>query len=71
MIRLYGRIMAWHVPAKHRYGFHTIEKAAKMLVNVMQITGDKKMQTVTLDGFKEIEKDFNLNLSDEFFIWEN
>ena len=45
---------------------HTIEKAAEMLVNVMQITGGKKMQTITTDGFKKIERDFNLKFSDEF-----
>ena len=45
---------------------HTIEKAAEMLVNVMQITGGKKMQTITPDGFKKIERDFNLNFPNEF-----
>lgn len=45
---------------------HTIEKAAEMLVNVMQITGGKKMQTITPDGFRKIEKDFNLSLSEDF-----
>ena len=45
---------------------HTIEKAAEMLVNVMQITGGKKKQTITVDGFKKIEKDFHLHFSDEF-----
>ncbi len=45
---------------------HTIEKAAEMLVHVMEITGGKKMQTITADGFREIERDFNLDFSDEF-----
>ena len=45
---------------------HTIEKAAEMLVNVMQITGGKKAQTITPDNFRAIEKDFNLNFSEEF-----
>lgn len=45
---------------------HTIEKAAEMLVNVMQITGGKKMQTITPQDFRKIEKDFNLNFSKEF-----
>lgn len=45
---------------------HTIEKAAEMLVNVMQITGGKKAHTITPDNFRAIEKDFNLNFSEEF-----
>lgn len=45
---------------------HTIEKAAEMLVNVMQITGGKKRQTITPDGFRKIEKDFGLQFSEEF-----
>lgn len=45
---------------------HTIEKAAEMLVNVMQITGGKKAQTITPDNFRAIEKNFNLNFSEEF-----
>lgn len=45
---------------------HTIEKAAEMLVNVMQITGGKKRQTITPDGFRKIEKDFGLDFSDRF-----
>lgn len=45
---------------------HTIEKAAEMLVNVYQITGGKKAQTITPKDFKMIEKDFNLSFSDDF-----
>lgn len=45
---------------------HTIEKAAEMLVGVMQMTGRKKMQTITAADFRKIEKDFNLNFSEEF-----
>lgn len=45
---------------------HTIEKAAEMLVGVMQMTGRKKMQTITSADFRKIEKDFNLNFSEEF-----
>ena len=45
---------------------HTIEKAAEMLVNVLQITGGKKNHTITPDNFKKIAQDFNLNFSDEF-----
>lgn len=45
---------------------HTIEKAAEMLVGVMQMTGGKKMQTITPADFKKIEKDFNLNFSEDF-----
>lgn len=48
---------------------HTIEKAAEMLVGVMQMTGGKKMQTITPDNFRKIEKDFNLNFS-ETFLYE-
>lgn len=46
---------------------HTIEKAAEMLVNVMQLGG--KRQTITPSDFKEIAHDFNLNL-DERFLYE-
>ncbi len=45
---------------------HTIEKAAEMLVNVMQLGG--KRQTITPSGFKEIAHDFNLNFDGKFFI---
>ena len=48
---------------------HTIEKAAEMLVGVMQMTGGKKMQTIIPDNFRKIEKDFNLNFS-ETFLYE-
>ena len=43
---------------------HTIEKAAEMLVNVMQLGG--KRQTITPSDFKEIEHDFNLNFDEKF-----
>ena len=46
---------------------HTIEKAAEMLVNVMQLGG--KRQTITPSDFKEIAHDFNLNF-DEKFLYE-
>ena len=46
---------------------HTIEKAAEMLVNVMQLGG--KRQTITPSDFKEIEHDFNSNF-DEKFLYE-
>ncbi len=45
---------------------HTIEKAAEMLVNVLQITGGNKAQTITPQNFRKIEKDFNLDFSEEF-----
>lgn len=50
---------------------HTIEKAAEMLVNVMQITGGKKLHTITTENFRRIEKDFNLNFSEEFLYDKN
>ncbi len=50
---------------------HTIEKAAEMLVNVMQITGGKKLHTITPENFRRIEKDFNLNFSEEFLYDKN
>lgn len=46
---------------------HTIEKAAEMLVNVMQLGG--KRQTITPSDFKEIAHDFNLSF-DEKFLYE-
>lgn len=45
---------------------HTIEKAAEMLVDVMQMTGGKNLQTITSAYSRKIEKDFNLNFSEEF-----
>lgn len=50
---------------------HTIEKAAEMLVNVMQITGGKKLHTITPENFRRIGKDFNLNFSEEFLYDKN
>lgn len=46
---------------------HTIEKAAEMLVNVMQLGG--KRRTITPSDFRVIENDFNLNF-DERFLYE-
>lgn len=44
---------------------HTIEKSAEILVKVMSITG-KKRQTITPQNFRDIAKDFNVNISEEF-----
>lgn len=43
---------------------HTVEKAAKMLVGVLQMGGKK--QTITPDNFRMIAHDFNLNLNEKF-----
>ena len=43
---------------------HTIEKAAGMLANVMQLGG--KRQTIIPSDFKEIAHDFNLNFNEKF-----
>lgn len=42
----------------------TVEKAAEILVKVLSMGG--KRQTITTENFKDLAKDFNLQLSDEF-----
>lgn len=48
---------------------HTIEKAAEMLVHVMEITGGKKNHTITPENFRMIERDFHLSF-DENFLYD-
>ena len=51
---------------------HTIEKAAEMLVNVMQITGGKKAQTITPDNLGGIFVREVRNLySNQKGLWQN
>lgn len=44
---------------------HTVEKSAEILVKVLSIRSDK-LQTITINNFKELAKDFNVKLSQEF-----
>ena len=44
---------------------HTVEKSAEILVKVLSIRSDK-LQTITLNNFKELANDFNVKLSKEF-----
>lgn len=45
---------------------HTIEKAAEILIKVMSVTGGNKRQTIQPKQFRELAKDFNIELSEEF-----
>ena len=42
----------------------TIEKSAEILVKVMSMK-DKKLQTITKENFKMLEKPFNVKLNEE------
>ena len=44
---------------------HTVEKSAEILVKVLSIRGNK-LNTITPMNFKELEKGFNVKLSQEF-----
>ncbi|MFV0396131.1 MAG: rhamnulose-1-phosphate aldolase [Coprobacillaceae bacterium] len=44
---------------------HTVEKAAEILVKVLSITPNK-LQTIQANEFKELAKDFNVELPDKF-----
>lgn len=44
---------------------HTVEKSAEILVKVLSIRSDK-LQTITPNNLKELAKDFNVNLTQEF-----
>lgn len=48
---------------------HTVEKSAEILVKVLSIRSDK-LQTITINNFKELANEFNVKLSQEFF-YEN
>ncbi len=45
--------------------FHTVEKAAEILVKVRSMT-DKKRQTIQPDEFRALAKDFGLDIDEEF-----
>ncbi|MBQ9424877.1 MAG: rhamnulose-1-phosphate aldolase, partial [Erysipelotrichaceae bacterium] len=42
---------------------HAVEKAAEILIKVMSVT-DKKLQTITPEGFREIEPAFGIKLEE-------
>ena len=44
---------------------HTIEKSAEVLIKVMSISG-RKYQTITPDNFRDLAKDFHVELPEEF-----
>lgn len=44
---------------------HTAEKSAEILVKMLSMTGTKR-QTITPDNFRQLAKDFNVNLPEEF-----
>lgn len=43
---------------------HTVEKSAEILVKVLSIRPDK-LQTINSDNFRQLAKDFNVNLNEE------
>ena len=47
---------------------HTVEKAAEMLVKVMSMS-DRKLNTISPEGFRKIAVDFKVDL-DERFLYE-
>ena len=47
---------------------HTIEKSAEMWIKVHSCVS-KKQQTISVEGFKELAKAFNVSL-DERFLYE-
>ena len=47
---------------------HTVEKAAEMLVKVMSMS-DRKVNTITPEGFRKIAVDFKVDL-DERYLYE-
>ncbi len=44
---------------------HTVEKSAEILVKVMSMS-DKKLNNITSDNLKDLAKDFNVNLTEDF-----
>lgn len=48
---------------------HTAEKSAEILVKMLSMRPDK-LQTITPDNFRDLAKDFNVTLPEEF-LYEN
>ena len=44
---------------------HTVEKAAEILVKILSMSSAKR-QTITADNFRDLAKDFNVTLPEEF-----
>ena len=44
---------------------HTVEKAAEILVKMLSMRSDK-MQTITSQNFRDLARDFNVNLPEKF-----
>jgi rhamnulose-1-phosphate aldolase len=44
----------------------TVEKSAEILIKVQSVT-DNKRQTITSQNFRDLAKDFKVNLPEEFF----
>lgn len=49
---------------------HTAEKSAEILVKVLSIRPDK-LQTITAENFRDLAKDFNVSLPEEFLAEED
>ncbi len=45
---------------------HTVEKASEILIKVLSVTGGAKRQTIQPQDFRNLAKDFNLNISEDF-----
>lgn len=46
---------------------HTVEKSAEILVKVLSIRPDK-LQTISSDNFRQLAKDFNVNLNEDCLL---
>ena len=44
---------------------HTVEKSAEILVKMLSMQPNKR-QTITPDDFRDLAKDFNVNLPEKF-----
>ncbi len=49
---------------------HTVEKSAEILVKVLSM-GSKKLQTIQIDEFKALAKDFKVSLPEKFLYKKN
>ena len=50
---------------------HTIEKSAEILVKVYSVTGGKKLQTIQTEQFRDLAKDFQVELNEDVLNLEN
>ena len=59
----HGMIVCGHTFDEAFGLMHAVEKAAEILIKVMSVT-DKKLQTITPEGFREIEPAFGIKLEE-------